>query len=253
MKVYCVQLNIHWEQKTTNFERVEMLLKATPPQSGSLVLLPEMFATGFSMNLPAVREGRGRETETFLSGLSKKLDVFVEGGLVTGKLDGRGSNQAVVYSQKGIELARYTKLQPFTHGGEAEHYEAGTGGITFSWNSIKVAPFICYDLRFPEHFRQAARSRPELMTVIANWPVGRIQHWVTLLQARAIENQCYVAGVNRCGADPKLTYSGRSMIVGPKGDVLADAGNGECVICADLDLETLATYRREVPFLADQR
>jgi omega-amidase len=253
MKVYCVQLNIVWEQKTANFERVETLLKLTPPEPGSLVLLPEMFATGFSMNVPTVREGRERETEIFLAGLARRLDVFVEGGLVAGKTDGRGSNQAVVYSRNGLELARYNKLQPFTPGGEADHYEAGAQVVTFTWGSITVAPFICYDLRFPEHFRQAARKKPELITVIANWPVGRIQHWVTLLQARAIENQCYVAGVNRCGSDPKLSYNGRSLIVSPKGDILADAGNGEGVISADLDLEMLATYRKEFPFLTDMR
>jgi omega-amidase len=97
------------------------------------------------------------------------------------------------------------------------------------------------------------RSGTQLYTVIANWPVTRIQHWVTLLQARAIENQAYVAGVNRCGADPKLKYNGRSLIVSPKGEVLADAGNGESVISAEVDLEGLLTYRKELPFLSDMR
>ena len=105
----------------------------------------------------------------------------------------------------------------------------------------------------PEHFRAATRRGAQLITVISSWPVTRIQHWVTLLQARAIENQAYVAGVNRCGNDPKLTYNGRSIIVSPKGDILADAGNGETVISADVNLEELLTYRKDLPFLQDMR
>jgi predicted amidohydrolase len=116
-----------------------------------------------------------------------------------------------------------------------------------------VAPFICYDLRFPEHFRTAARHGAQLITVIASWPIARIQHWVTLLQARAIENQAYVAGTNRCGTDPKFTYTGRSLIVSPKGEILADAGNAETVISADLSLDDLLAYRKDLPFLADMR
>ena len=125
--------------------------------------------------------------------------------------------------------------------------------MIFHWRDFAVSPFICYDLRFPEHFRVAARRGAQLITVIASWPVARIQHWVTLLQARAIENQAYVAGVNRCGTDPKLSYNGRSLIVSPRGDILADAGNGECVISAGLNLKELLAYRAELPFLADMR
>jgi predicted amidohydrolase len=138
-------------------------------------------------------------------------------------------------------------------GGESANYQAGREVAVFPWQGFTVAPFICYDLRFPEHFRAATRRGAQLITVIANWPVKRIGHWVTLLQARAIENQAYVAGVNRCGADPTLTYNGRSLIVSPKGDILADAGHGESVISAEVNLQELLDYRRELPFLADMR
>jgi len=116
-----------------------------------------------------------------------------------------------------------------------------------------VAPFICYDLRFPELFRMAVRQGAQLYVVIANWPASRVHHWVTLLQARAIENQAYVVGVNRCGSDPKVAYAGRSLVVSPRGVILADAGGGERVLSAELDLAALQAYRAEFPVLQDMR
>src|SRR5437867_8428844 len=234
MKLYCVQLDIAWENKPANSARVQSLLAAATPQPGSLVVLPEMFATGFSMNVAHIREGRERETESFLAATARKLRVFLLGGLVTTKTNGKGANQAVVFCPEGREIARYSKLQPFTLGGEADHYESGKEMVIFPWQGFMVSPFVCYDLRFPEHFRKAARSGAQLMVIIANWPIQRIQHWVTLLQARAIENQAYVAGVNRCGTDPKLTYNGRSLVVSPSGEILSDAGTAETVLSAEL-------------------
>ena len=253
MKVYCVQLDIVWENKPTNHARTRVLLAASAPERGSLVLLPELFSTGFSMNVPAIQEGDAKESEHFLAATALEFGVFLLGGVVGTGAKGRGRNQCVIFSPDGKEAARYTKIQPFTLGGETEHYEAGNEPVLFEWGGFKVSPFICYDLRFPEHFRAATKRGAQLITVIANWPVTRIQHWVTLLQARAIENQAYVIGVNRCGTDPTLAYSGGSLIVSPKGDVLADAGNGESVISADLKLEELLAYRKDLPFLADMR
>ena len=253
MKIYCVQHDIAWEKRRANFARVEALLAAARPEAGSLVLLPEMFASGFSLNVPAIREGRERDTEKFLAATAKKHNIHLLGGLVTTKTNGKGSNQCVVFSPEGREVARYTKLQPFTPGGESGAYDPGRAPVLFTWEGFKVAPFICYDLRFPEHFRDATARGAQLITVIANWPVARIGHWVALLQARAIENQAYVAGVNRCGTDPKLSYNGRSLIISPKGDILADAGNGESVISADVRLDELIAYRRDLRFLDDMR
>jgi len=124
---------------------------------------------------------------------------------------------------------------------------------TFNLGAAVVAPFVCYDLRFPEVFRVASAAGANLMVVIANWPSKRIQHWVTLLQARAIENLSYVIGVNRTGNDPTLEYSGRSVIVDYMGEILADAGSDECVISADLDFEELNRWREGFPALRDRK
>lgn len=253
MKIYCVQHNIAWEDKRANFTRVHALLTAAAPEPGSLVLLPEMFATGFSMDVAAIGESRGHETERFLATTAKKFGIFLLGGIAIAQSSGKGRNQCVIFTPEGEELARYSKMQPFTPGGESRHYAAGKAPALFAWQGFTVSSFICYDLRFPEHFRRATQRGAQLITVIANWPVKRIQHWVTLLQARAIENQAYIAGVNRCGSDPKLNYSGRSLIISPRGDILADAGSGEGVISADVSLTELLAYRQELPFLADMR
>jgi omega-amidase len=116
-----------------------------------------------------------------------------------------------------------------------------------------VAPFICYDLRFPEAFRVATRRGAQVLAVIANWPAAREGHWMTLLRARAIENQTFVIGVNRCGTDPNHTYSGRSQIIDPRGEILADAGSTEGLIHGRLDLQLLTAYRNEFPALRDMR
>jgi predicted amidohydrolase len=251
MKLFCGQLNIVWEDKPANYEAVRRLIDSAPPPSGSLVVLPEMFATGFTMNLDCSPEDQAGPTETFLRELAIERGLFLMGGVVGRGADGRARNQAVVFSPQGQLLTRYSKIHPFTLGGETACYAAGTEVVTFQWQGCVVAPFICYDLRFPEVFRAGVQRGAQLFTVIANWPVKRERHWVTLLQARAIENQAYVIGVNRCGTDPKFTYSGRSLIVDPHGLVIVQIGDREGLVGADVDLGALEAWRKDFPALGD--
>ncbi len=253
MKIIGLQLDTIWENKAANHDKVLRLLNQVSPAPGSLVVLAEMFATGFSMNVAAVHDSDSRETQHFLAQVAANYKVFLVGGVVTLDTCGKGRNEAVVFSPTSEEVARYCKLHPFTLGGEAEHYVAGDRICLFEWQGFKVAPFICYDLRFPEIFRSASKQGANLFTVIASWPSLREDHWVSLLKARAIENQAYVIGVNRCGHDPKLYHSGRSVIFDPGGKLLADAGSEECRMEASPDLEFLLNYRRDLPFLKDMR
>ena len=253
VKVFCCQHDIVWETRRENHATAIALLRAAQFPAGSLVLLPEMFACGYSLNLAAVAEGPGGETERFLAATARELGIYLLGGMVGQGHPGRGRNQAVVFSPAGREIARYTKTQPFSPGGEATVFDAGTGPLLFQWGECLVSPFICYDLRFPEIARPAARAGAQLLTYIASWPDARLAHWVKLLQARAIENQCWVAGVNRIGSDPQFHYSGRSLIVNPQGEIVADAGAQAGVIGAEIDLAALTVYRLDKPFLADLR
>ena len=253
MIVGACQFDIAWEDKGANHARVEALLDANPLPRGSLLALPEMFATGFSMDVAQIDEGAGRASERFLAGLARERELHVLAGVVNRGGDARGRNEAVFFGPDGSERARYCKLHPFSYSGEAQHYAAGKGIVTFEWAGATVAPLICYDLRFPEAFRAAVRRGAQMFIVIANWPAPRETHWLTLLRARAIENQAFVVGVNRCGHDPHLAYSGHSLIVDPRGEILADAGSGEGLARAEIDLSVLEAYRRSFPALADMR
>ncbi len=253
MRIIGCQVDIAWEDKSANHRQVRALVEQARPRPGALVVLAEMFSTGFSMKVPRVDEGQARPSEGFMARLARDFGVYVQGGVVNRGGDGRGLNQSVTFGPNGEELARYTKIHPFSFAKEDKWYAGGTGPLVFDWEGIKVAPLVCYDLRFPEVFRHAVRQGAQLFTVIANWPAARTSHWTTLLQARAIENQAWVIGVNRCGKDPWLAYSGRSLIVDPRGVVVADAGDGEGTVSAELDLEELLAYREQFPALADIR
>jgi predicted amidohydrolase len=253
MQLIGLQLDIAWENRERNHARVRAMLEKHPPHRDALVALPEMFASGFSMNLAAIADDAERATERFLCKLSKQFGVYMVGGLATMGPDGRGRNEAVVSSPKGEVISRYCKLHPYSPGKEKQHFSAGDEIATLECNHMIVAPQICYDLRFPEAFRRATRRGAQVFVVIANWPSPRVEHWVTLLRARAIENQAYVLGVNRCGSDPFLPYPGRSLIVDYKGEVLADAKDRETIISAETDAFAQLAYRRELPFLDDMR
>lgn len=253
MKIYGVQIDSVWENKAANHRKVSALLDQAQPEAGSLVVLGEMFATGFSMNVEDIHDSDTHETQDFLAQTAAEREIFLLGGVVTKDVSGLGRNESVVYSPKGVEIARYCKLQPFTLGGEKANYVAGEDICLFNWQGFKVASFICYDLRFPELFRAAASRGAELIAVIASWPAVREEHWVSLLKARAIENQAYVIGINRCGNDPKLYHSGGSSIFDPAGKLLKDTGARESWIEAEIDQEFLSTYRNSLPFLNDIR
>jgi predicted amidohydrolase len=212
-----------------------------------------MFATGFSLDISRTIDPHPSPTEAFLQGLATERHVTVMGGVVRDGKNGKARNEAVVFGPAGERAARYCKLHPFTLSGEGDRHEKGENIVFFEWAGMVAAPFICYDLRFPEAFRHAARRGAELMVVIALWPARRVEHWVTLLKARAIENQAWVIGVNRCGEEPELTYPGRSLVVNPHGEIVADAGDRPGVIAAEIDPQILRKWRSDFPALKDIR
>jgi omega-amidase len=253
MNVFCCQFDIVWEEKRANFEKVENLFSDAAPSPGSLVALPEMCFTGFSMNVARISEGEPGQTEAFLAALAAQYGVYIVCGLVTRKPDGLGRNEAIFMTPLGKVESRYQKLNLFSLAGEHSYFEPGRGVVTFPWHGGLVTPFICYDLRFPEEFRTAVDLGADLYVVIANWPRVREGHWLTLLKARAIENQAFVLGVNRCGKDPYADYSGRSLIIAPTGEVLADAGENEGWISAKLDWAIVREYRQRFPAISDRK
>ena len=257
MRVACCQFDIAWEDKDANRRRVLELVSAAALEPETLLLLPEMFATGFSMNAEHIAEPIDGPAASFAGGLAHAHGLHVLAGVAIAPGDGDGTgrprNEALLFGPDSSLMCRYAKVHRFTFAGENAHYDAGEQPITCDVAGWRVQPAVCYDLRFPELFRTPATRGAELICVIANWPAARESHWLALLQARAIENQAYVAAVNRCGRDPNVAYSGRSQIIDPRGTILADAGNGEGVITAKLDLDALRAYRRQFPALEDIR
>jgi predicted amidohydrolase len=253
VQIIAVQLDSQWQDPPSNHARVRALLESANIRPGALIVLPEMFDTGFSMNLEFTAQDETRRSERFLRELAAEHNAAVLGGVVGPIVDGQASNEAVAFAPDGGELVRYRKLQPFTPAGEDVKYGAGDAHQAFEWGGVKIAPFICYDLRFPEVFRPAVLDGAEVIVVIACWPEARSEHWVRLLQARAIENQAFVIGVNRCGADPYLQYDGRSCGFDPHGNPLFEASAAEQVVSLAIEADEARQWREKFPALRDVR
>lgn len=249
VNVTVLQMDLAWHDRNANHRKVLKMLQADPPVPGGLVVLPEAFPVGFTMKVDEVAD-QGQQTGQFFCDLAKRYQVTLIGGNII-KPDDRGRNIAIVAGPEGQILMTYEKIHPFSFATEDRYYKAGEHVGWFDCAGAKISPLICYDLRFPEAFRLAVRGGAEIFVVIANWPTARLSHWLALLMARAIENQAYVIGCNRCGSDPHVTYPGRSVVIDPQGNVLADAGNQECVLKSALDLDNLRSYRRSFPALQD--
>ncbi len=253
MHVIGIQLDIAWEDKPANHRRLRELLETTDIAPGSFVVVPEMFDTGFSMRVSATAQTDRRESEAVLRELAQQYQCAVIGGVAEPEEDGKSKNVAVAFGPDGTTLARYQKMQPFSASGEHLVYPPGDRHVVFEWQGVRVAPFICYDLRFPELFRAAVRDGAEVFLVIACWPSKRSEHWVRLLQARAIENLACVVGVNRCGQEPGLMFDGRSAAFDHMGRPLFEADARQQVFHVDLDLDALRSWRDHFPALRDMR
>jgi predicted amidohydrolase len=251
IKVAGVQMDIAWEHIAENFRRAEAFATDAANEGARLVVLPEMFATGFSMNAQLV-SGFADETRSFLSDLSGRLGTFVLAGFAEPG-DPMPANAASIFDPSGREILKYKKMHPFSLAGEEEHFQAGGSVETVEVEDVRVTPLICYDLRFPEPFRAAAVNT-DLFCVVANWPRQRRYHWSTLLKARAIENQAFVLGVNRAGIGDGLEYTGDSALLDPMGEELAtvEPGLAGCFI-GEVKAENVARIRKQFSFLRDRR
>ena len=253
MRIAIVQLDTKWHDPEANFARVESLLTscAEPPD---LVCLPEMFATGFTMDVSQVAEPAEGPTFTFLSHLARRHGAFVQGSMPQmGTNPQRGLNVCLVFDREGSLLSRSRKIHPFTYSGEDQHYERGGLLSVFPLADLKAATPICYDLRFPEIFRHAMARGCEMFIVPANWPASRVHHWRSLLVARAIENQAWVLGVNRSGEGDGIAYPGHSLVVSPFGEIVAEADETEQVLCANIQAQLARHLRARFRFLDDVR
>jgi predicted amidohydrolase len=256
VKVAAVQHDIVWEDREANFDRLAPMIAAAARRGDEdgarLVVLSEMFSTGFSMSTDLIAEPADGPSVQFLVDQARRNQVWVCGSIPEKPAGAdRPFNQLVLAAPDGA-LHRYAKIHPFGYGAEHEHYAAGDSFLTVDVEAVRCSFFVCYDLRFADEFWPLAPGT-DCYVVPANWPQSRRSHWSALLRARAIENQAYVVGVNRVGDGGRLHYCGDSMIVDPLGEIVARASDAEATISADVDPERVRAVRAEYPFLQDRR
>lgn len=248
LKITIVQSEIIWHNAEKNLIHIETLIKKNNSES-DLIVLPEMFNTGFTMAPSEVSEDMNGSTVIFLRRLTREFNADIAGSIPV-KENGVFYNRLVWVKPDG-ELFTYDKRHLFRMGGEEKVYSPGNSNITVNLNGWKIRPFICYDLRFPVWTRNCGLEY-DLAIFSANWPASRDFHWETLLRARAIENQCYVAGVNRTGRDGNsITYNGKSTVIDYYGNIIYTAGGNECVNTVELSYSDLLSYRKKFPAWED--
>ena len=246
-----LQPDIVWEQPTQNLDKVAEMATMAAAAGAELVVAPEMFATGFTMDAE-LAAAAAEETVDALGSLARKLSVWVLAGLVE-ITQGAHSNNALLFDPSGAIRLRQRKLHPFTLVGEERWCTPGDTLSTVSIGDLRITVVVCYDLRFPELFRPAARDT-DLFVVPANWPKSRREPWLALLRARAIDCQAYVLGVNRVGADGNdVQHSGDSAVFDPLGRTVTSLAEQEGWILAKVDTETVRSIRKRYPFLSDRR
>ncbi|HQR44789.1 MAG TPA: nitrilase-related carbon-nitrogen hydrolase [Thermoanaerobaculia bacterium] len=250
MRAALVQMDLAWEDWPANHAIAAGHLKRAADAGADLAILPEMFATGFSMNAEKTAQAPGGPTERWLLGMARGLGMHLLAGVAeTGTP--LPLNSALLVSSEG-EVKRYHKIHPFSYAGEEKVFGGGSRVVTWEVAGARLTPLVCYDLRFPEPFRLAA-SETDVYAVIANWPDRRRAHWQTLLRARAVENLAYVLGVNRVGDGGGAHHAGDSAAVSPWGETLASAAEIETVLIVDVDPAEVAASRARFSALADRR
>ncbi len=252
MKLGLVQSNILWEDKLSNRKKAIEKMEEAVEKGVDLLLFPEMSFTGFSMNVSVTGEVQKDvdSTVNFLTEAAKKYGMNIGGGWVE-QCGEKGKNHYTIVSRKGEIMLDYVKMHPFSYSGEDKYYQAGDGYEVVEVEGIPLTAFICYDLRFPMSFWKVS-EKAHLILVPANWPKRRIEQWKTLLQARAIENQVYIAAINCVGMVGEIEYSGASCFINPKGEVVAMVENEEIMIVVDME-DDVEIQRKKFPVHQDRR
>ncbi len=251
VRIAAVQHDIVWEDPHANHECLWPIIEAAVTDGAEIVVLAEMWSTGFSMNTQVVAQEPHGPTPTFMLHAAHEMGVWI-GGSFPERTAGRPlpTNRFLLAGPAG-EDHRYSKIRPFSFAGEHQHYAPGLEAITVTIGGLRITPFVCYDLRFADLFWESAADT-DCYLVPANWPAARREHWTSLLRARAIENQAWVVGVNRVGEGDGLAYSGDSRIIDPQGDITEATSGVADTIMVDVDPALVADVRARFPFMNDR-
>lgn len=245
LHVTLVQQSLVWHDAAANREHFDAVLA---PLAGStdVIVLPEMFTTGFSMDVEQFAERTGGPTSKWLQQKARDLRAAVSGSVMTAE-GGRFYNR-MFWAEPDAPLRHYDKRHLFRMASEHQRFTPGSAALTVTWRGFRICPMVCYDLRFPVFSRRRPELEYDVLIYSANWPSPRRQAWQALLKARAIENLCYVIGVNRVGTDGKnLPYAGDSVAHDFLGDTLVQLGSESAVATVELDLAALRAFRDRFP------
>jgi predicted amidohydrolase len=244
-----IQTNLHWENKKANLEMLEEKIVGVKEKT-EIVVLPEMFSTGFSMRPEVLAETMEGESLQWMKRIAAEKKIILSGSLIIEE-NGKYFNR-LIWMQPDGQYGFYDKRHLFAYADENNHYTAGTKKLIASVKGWKMNLLVCYDLRFPVWARQTSETQYDVLIFVANWPDRRIIAWKTLLQARAIENQCYVVGINRVGDDGNnIHYSGESMMIDPMGEILYHKKEEEDIFTVTLDKNHLNSIKEKFPFWKD--
>lgn len=251
LKVTLVQSKLHWEDRKKNQEHFSGMLKKIKKGSTDIIILPEMFATGFSMNSAKLAEDMDGVSITWMRVMAAEKKAVITGSLII--KDGEDYFNRLIWMSPEGSLRHYDKRHLFRMAKEDQHFTAGRHKLIVEHKGWRICPLICYDLRFPVWCRNTSSQKYDLLVFVANWPVKRIMAWRQLLIARAIENQCYVAGVNRIGKDGNgINYNGNSALIDPTGKKISRTrASVQSVETVKLSANELEKTRRALPFLND--
>lgn len=258
-KLTLAQMDIQFGDPESNYEHAASLIARAAQAGSQLVLLPELWSTGYDLpNWAQLASPLEEGMFARLGKLAVRHKIAVGGSLLEA-LDGRAYNTFVLYNASGRLAGCYRKVHLFRLMDEHLWLHPGDRltlcplDLPGLDQPLQVGLAICYDLRFPEIFRRYALEGASLILLPAEWPAPRIQHWNTLVQARAIENQVFMAAVNRTGHSPSDLFGGNSLTVGPGGEILAQGGESEALLTCIIDLDRVAEVRRTIPIMADRR
>lgn len=245
MKIVLLQTDIKWQAPEANRHHARELINNSPQVD--LYILPEMFTTGFCMTPEGVAEKADTDTLKWMQSLANGKNAAIAGSVATEE-NGRYYNRFYFVKPDG-NYTSYDKRHLFTFAGEHNEYAGGQERVIVEHAGFRILLQICYDLRFPVFSRN--KGDYDMIIYVANWPTVRLEAWNALLKARAIENVCYVAAVNRTGDDPTNGYSGGTYLINFMGKTMAAAGKGEETICGETDMQALLDFRKKFPALQD--
>ncbi|MFX3624091.1 MAG: carbon-nitrogen family hydrolase [Ectobacillus sp.] len=254
MKVACLQLDVAFGDVEANVANASKAIEAAMIEAPDVIVLPELWTTGYDLTrLNVLADIEGSFSKRILSDWAKQYKVNIVGGSIPKQTAQGITNTMYMFDRSGVQSGEYSKVHLFQLMDEHKYLIAGNEPGHFVVDNVACAGLICYDIRFPEWVRTHTTAGADVLFIVAEWPLPRVVHWRTLLQARAIENQCYIVACNRTGSDPNNLFAGHSIVIDPWGEIVAESGEEPGQLVATLNLEKMAEVRKGIPVFADRR